>query len=161
MGEQIEWTDYASAQPEAEGPYEWLIPSRACKDMVVHVLANMRERGAGYNRVISPSFDYWDGYRVHVPAGTKWRPTDKANDKSYHIKLLGVVGLELVECQFCHRTPTLHGIRREGRNTVLSSDAHEFNTWWFTCCEWASTPHLSDPRVLEDKRRVALSGSLP
>lgn len=156
MSEAV-WNAYADVQPESVGPYEWQIPSRACKNMVVRVLANMRERSAGYRTAISPAFDYWDGYNLLVPHGTMWRPAPEGTTlKNHEIPLVRIEGLEPVPCPFCHKTPRVKGVHRYGGGIIIGSEAHQYNTWWFECCGWAKTPHLSDPREIEKARRAAL-----
>lgn len=155
----LDWIEYELTRPEAEGIYEWQIPSRPCKNMIVRVLARFRKRGAGYTSVISPEFDHWDGYKVHVPAGTKWRqPSAPGELKPYRQELLCVEELEPVACPFCNRVPTVKGVcRAVGGGVVVTDDANTFNSWWFECCSWARTPHYADPRQLETARRAALS----
>lgn len=154
-----EWRDYATDKPTDQGVYEWLVPSAQCAGMNVIVLCYFRERGAGYTRVLSPLFDHWDGYRVTVPKGTKWRfPTEPANIKLYEQVLLGVEGLNLCECPFCGNLPRLRGIESaSGGGVYAGSDAHQFNTWWLECCAWTRTPHLRDPRELEKARRALIA----
>lgn len=153
------WHEYATVRPEIAGVYEWLVPSRSCKGMIVHVLAHFRERGAGYSTVLSPEFDYWDGYRLHVPAGTKWRKApDGTSLKPYTQKLLGIEGLEITPCPFCGKPPAVNGVQGAmSGGVIVSSDAHLYNRWWLECCSWAKTPRFNDPRELEASRRSMLS----
>lgn len=153
------WTDYAEKKPPVAGPYEWQVPSKAVKGMTVRVLAHFRERGAGYTEVLSPEFDYWDGYRVHVPAGTQWRAAPEGTDlKPYKQELLCVEGLDFVPCPYCQRKPRLNGVRRASDGgVVITGDAHEFNSWWLECCTWAHTPRFADPRELEATRSKTIA----
>lgn len=157
------WTAYADERPPVAGPYEWQVPSRACKGMVVRVLANYRERGAGYSKVLSPEFDHWDGYDVRVPTGTMWRsPAGGTELKDYRIELMCVEGLEFTPCPFCKARPKLKGVERaNGGGIIITADAHRFNSWWLECCGWAKTPHFADPRDLEKARLAALTKDTP
>lgn len=151
------WADYSVIKPSKAGPYEWQVPSVSCKGMIVRVLANFRERGAGYTTALSPEFDYWDGYRLHVPEGTMWRAAQPGTTLGrYRQELICVEGLELSPCPFCRSTPRLKGVQKQGRG-IISADAHTFNSWWLECCSWAKTPHFDDPRRLEAARRSALA----
>lgn len=154
------WIDYTAAQPEAAGAYEWRVPSIAVPGAVIVLAAHMRNRGAGYRNVLSPAFDYWDGYRVHVPSGLQWRVASAANAdiKHYERKLIEVEGLEHCECIYCGKRPTLHAVQSSPRGgVVIGGDPHRLNSWWLECCAWGKTPHLDDPREIERIRRAAIA----
>lgn len=155
------WTLYAERKPEAAGVYEWRMPSKACKGLVVQLFAHMRERGAGYDRVISPTFDYWTGYQVIVPSGLEWREAADAPEiKSYETQLTHVEGVEIAPCPFCKAVPTLKGIiRSSGGGVICPSHPHEYNDWWTECCQWAGRVRYPDPRILADARRALLQPS--
>lgn len=152
------WVDYAHTPPPAVGIYEWRVPSIRCEGLVVRLFAWHRDRGAGYQRVNSPSFDHWNGYRVTVPSGTQWRsaPPDLAI-KSHETPISGVDGLEFSRCPFCGRRPTLEGVERSnGGGVYIGSGPHRYNSWWLDCCGWAKTPRYDDPRKLEAARAALL-----
>lgn len=155
----IPWTPYAETRPEAAGAYQWRVPSRACSGLVVTFFAHMRMRGAGYRDVLSPVFDYWDGYRVIVPAGTEWRAAENPPECKGHDEV-GVVpeGVDHAPCPFCRRVPTIKGLRRgyDGRGVVVGAGPHEWNDWWLECCQWAGRPSYADPRRLADVRNDLL-----
>lgn len=153
-----EWWDYATEQPPCEGIYEWLVPSSRYAGMNVIVRCYFRERGAGYSRVLSPLFDHWDGYRVTVPNGTKWRhPTSGEKIKWYDQVLLGVEGLDLCECPFCGKRPRINGTEKsESGGVYIGADPHRYNNWWLECCSWTRTPCYGDPRELEKARRALI-----
>lgn len=156
----IGWTSYADAKPGREGDYEWRLPHASLEGLVLIVAAKMRERGAGYSRAISPSFDYWDGYRLHVPSGLQWRPMPEGSKPldQYETRIIGIDGVEFHECIYCGKTPTLKGVQRAiGGGVYVGSDPHRLNSWWLQCCAWGATPHLDDPRELDRIRRAALS----
>jgi hypothetical protein len=153
-----EWINYAERRPQTEGAYEWRVPSVALPGEAVIVAAHMRTRGAGYSNVLSPVFDYWDGYRVHVPEGLQWRETAEHKAiKSYEQKLIGIEGLEHCACLYCGQVPTLHAVQggRDG-GVVVSGAPHRLNSWWLQCCSWDKTPHLANPRDIESMRRRAI-----
>ncbi|TPN11671.1 hypothetical protein [Mesorhizobium sp. B2-1-2] len=154
-----EWRDYASEKPPTEGVYEWRVPSLAVSGLTVRSLAHNRKRGAGYRDAVSPAFDYWDGYNLHVPDGTQWRePPEGAELKSYEQRFVCAEGIELDRCPFCNNVPKLKGyVRANGGGAVVTSDAHRFNSWWLECCAWAKSPYYPDPRVLSETRRSLLS----
>jgi hypothetical protein len=153
------WIDYATQRPETEGVFEWRVPSVAVPGVIVILAANMRKRGAGYVDTVSPVFDYWDGYRVHVPHGLQWRETiEHKAIKSYDQKLIGVEGLDHCECIYCGKKPTLHAVQAaSGGGVVVSGSPQHLNSWWLNCCSWGKTPHLSDPREIERIRREAFT----
>jgi hypothetical protein len=154
-----DWIDY-SVTPPAAGVYEWSVPLVVAPDMTVTVLAHMRKRGAAYREIISPAFDYWDGYyRVTVPAGTHWRPATAVPDDfpTYRETIIGVVGCEFDKCPFCHQVPRLVGVQRSGNGVSIGAHPHEFNTWWLECCSWAKSPHMKTPRALAESRHALLA----
>ena len=82
------WTNYADSKPDA-GLFEWRIPSISLPGEHVIVASMMRLRGAGFgNPILSPSFDHWDGYRVHVPNGLQWRAASDHERKVIHAELI-------------------------------------------------------------------------
>lgn len=160
---RTDWREYADTPPKSEGVYEWQVKSVACSQMVVRVLAHFRKRGAGYRDVLSPEFGHWDGYKIIVPSGTRWRePTTSVDLPKYRQELICVEGLDPSPCPFCRRQPKVKGVQRAmGGGIVISGDAHTFNSWWYECCSWAKSPHFSDPRELEGARRAALTAAQP
>lgn len=159
MQEQAPWFPYDGQPPTAEGEYLWRVPSRIVPGISIVFVAHMRRRGAGHHDVISPVFDYWDGYRVHVPQGTEWRHLPAPiGSKRHEITALSIDGLAHEKCLYCGRVPRLNGCQRTNTGgVVISGDPHMFNRWWLTCCEWGKTPHLNDPRELERIRAAAIA----
>lgn len=152
-----EWTSYADKRPDS-GLFEWRIPSISLPGEHIIVAAMMRERGAGYSDpVLSPAFDHWDGYRVHVPNALQWRAARDSEMKVIHADLICVEGLEHADCIYCGKRPTLHGCQRgsDGRGVIINGDPWRFNSWWLSCCRWGDTPHIDDPREIERIRREA------
>lgn len=154
-----EWIDYRALKPPRAGVFQWRLPSIAVPGMSVTFYAHMRERGAGYSDVLSPVFDYWDGYRVHVPAGTQWRDTDEHQSiPSYEYAGLAAEGVEHIACPFCGAVPRLRAVQGHSGGVVINGDPHKYNRWWLDCCSWGKTPHLGDPREIERIRRAAFAG---
>lgn len=154
-----EWTLYSESRPKAAGVYEWRIASKAVSGAVLIVAAHMRRRGAGGEFVLSPVFDYWDGYRVIVPGGIQWRATElHADMRSCDQKVIEVEGLSPCECIYCGRRPTYsaHHRHRDG-GIFCSGNPWDLNSWQFLCCAWGNTPHMKDPREIEAIRRKALA----
>lgn len=153
------WTKFSERRPSEAGVYEWRIPSRAVAGAVLIVAAHMRYRSAGYERALSPEFDYWDGYELHVRCPVEWRETAEHGDlKTYQHRVISVEGLDPCECIYCGKRPKLeaHQRARDG-GIVCGPDPWELNSWKFVCCAWGSTPSLSDPREIERIRRAAVA----
>ena len=146
-----EWTPYAKRRPDREGVFKWRIPSVAIPGMVVIVAAHMRERGAGYVNAVSPAFDYWDGYQLHVPAGTEWMESDGLIVQRYEVLAIEIEGLSLASCIYCGKVPSISHFGR--------SNPHESKEWRFDCCRWGTTPVRTDPREIEAVRRKAFSAA--
>lgn len=153
------WTLYSEKRPQGEGVYEWRIPSRAVPGMIMIVAAHMRERGAGYTRAVSPSFDYWDGYVLHVPKEIEWRNTKSHSEvKEHETKIVSIEGLDPCGCIYCGQKPTFEAYQshRYGGFTI-GPKPWDLNSWRFKCCEWGRTPELSDPREIDRIRRAAIA----
>jgi len=154
-----EWIKYSEQKPTNEGPYEWRVPSTAVPGLIVTCVAHMRKRGAGYTEVISPVFDYWDGYRVHVPDGTEWREVSDIKKTQWHeITSIAAEGVVNVPCPFCGMEPSWEAhIASMSGGYVIGSDPHRLNEWKLNCCTWAKTPRFRDPRELSEKRNAMLA----
>lgn len=157
-----QWVSYAERRPAAAGVYQWRIPSVVCSGLTVTFFAKMRERLAGHSTVLSPSFDYWDGWKVIVPPQTEWRAVDYQRECKT-LDYLDVVaeGVEYAPCPFCGERPILKGLRTgyDGRGVVVGTGPHQWNAWWLECCRWAADVRLSDPRKLAEVRNAAISGA--
>lgn len=153
------WKLYSEERPTAAGAYEWRVPSKAVPGAVLIVTAHMRMRGAGYTSILSPSFDYWDGYQVHVRAPVEWRANEALEPtKEYECKVLSVEGLEPCECIYCGRVPRFEAHQRYSDGGLMVSPAPwDLNAWRFVCCSWGSTPTMKDPREIERTRRNAFA----
>jgi len=146
----IGWTDYKIKPPDKEGVYEWQVPNKYIKTLIVQFQAKMRLRGAGYRQIISPEFDHWDGYNVIVPMNTFWRNVETI-DKNIVI----VEAEKILPCPFCNRIPCLEGMEYN-RCATVGARPNDFNRWWMKCCEWTNTPHVDDPKALISLRNKKL-----
>lgn len=156
-----EWTLYREKRPESAGVYEWRLLSAAVPELVLIVAAHMRWRGAGAKNVLSPVFDYWDGYRVSVPPFAEWRATtDHQGIKSHEQIVVAIEGLEPGACIYCGKRPEIKGFWKTSRGIVVCAEPWRWNSWRFRCCEWGNTPSRSDPRDLEVTRRAAIAKAL-
>lgn len=149
------WISYASERPQVAGVYEWKVPSKAFTGNVLF-LAHFRERHAGFEKVLSPSFDRWDGWRAVVPDGTEWRHAPDATQiKEYAYTNLRIEGLENLPCPFCKAVPEWHATESWDRCVMVNSAPHKLNSWWLKCCKWATTEH-GDPKRIAQERNAAL-----
>lgn len=151
---KVAWTRFRDAQPTEAGIYEWRIPSKAVPSAVLIVAAKMRMRGAGFENVLSPEFDYWDGYRVHVLCDVEWRATEFSpakNQRTPHI--LSIEGLDISPCSCCGQVPRIEAHQSDRFGTTICPDPWNLNSWRLICCEWGSTPRMADPREAERIRR--------
>lgn len=154
-----DWKDYASEKPASAGTFEWKVPSRVCDGMDVRVYANNRLRGAGYEQVVSPAFDYWDGYRVHVPKGTMWREApEDISLKNHEQVVVCIDGLDVDPCPFCGNVPKFKGYQQSKYGGyVIGPAPQNLNDWQLHCCRWAQTPSYEDPRQLVEARKALLA----
>ncbi|MEY0432216.1 hypothetical protein AB7V88_20785 [Providencia rettgeri] len=133
-----QWIKYSEQKPEKEGVYLWRMDSKTVEGEKVIARKRMRTRGAGYQSALSPEFDYWDGYRLHVPEGLEWMEDDKTKPE------INFTGCEdISECPFCKRTPVLHGY-----SGFLSHKPYNLTKFTLDCCKWNGSPTYDDPREL-------------
>lgn len=146
--------------PAEPGVYEWRMPLRSRPHLHVVFLARMRTRGAGGTDVVSPQFDHWDGWSVHVPAGTEWRT---AEDPAMLPKGAAYAGVRIEEldpepCPFCGRRPALDGIQDGGgRGIFVNAAPFHYDRWSLRCCAWAGSPGATDPEKLVSTRADMLA----
>lgn len=156
------WNNYSETKPEAEGVYEWRVPSRRVSGLIVTFLAWMEMRNAGYSQQLAPSFSHWDGYRLTIPAGVQWRrAAADAVCKTHEYKAVAVEGVTNCACPFCGKSPSLRGAEFSLHGGVFVGSApYDFNSWQLECCSWARTPRLEDPRELYLARNAAIGPSV-
>lgn len=162
MATEKTWTKaWVDGLPKTEGAYAWRIPHATLKGLTIEFMGWMRNRMIWTDDVLSPSFDYWDGYRLHVPKGIEWRELDedekasapKRNTYSDPIP----VGLVVEPCPFCSAVPTFDAVETGGcRGVSIGASPHGYDTWWLKCCEWVKGPRMRDPRELVAKRSALL-----
>jgi hypothetical protein len=145
--------DYRVDPPKIEGWYIWRAHHKSLKDLTLIFLARLRERGAGYENVLSPEFDYWDGNRVILPKGPiEWAECGDSTPGRGR-DLIEVVGVMSSPCPFCREVP----IWRYGRRFIGAGplDAAYF---YLECCGWFNgfSMRMIDPRQLAQARNTAL-----
>jgi len=112
----MNWTRYEDQKP-AEGRHWFRVDPKYYADgwggHLVEFVDVMRQRGAGLQTVLSPGFDKWDGYSVHIPTGIEWHPVTEEEILSYtneallDNKFFRVPGLDLKPCPFCGGQPSI------------------------------------------------------
>ncbi|MGR2681581.1 hypothetical protein [Chromobacterium haemolyticum] len=150
----MSWIKYSEHRPAAAGEYLWRMPSKACDGLMVIAKRKYRDRWAGFEKVLSPDFDYWDGYRVTVPAGLEWM--DVPPELSAIKEVVIPEGVSLAVCPFCGETPHFHAMRYDGGGFSVSPSPGVLNTWWTECCAWAGKVRYDDPRKLAAARSTLL-----
>ena len=158
-----EWTAYDAEQPVDKGVYLWRVPNKHIDYRKVIFYAHMRKRGNGYKPdILSPSFDYWNGYVVSVPNGTEWSNVDETPDlKECRTEVVDIDGLHHEPCPFCDKAPTWKGLERSSTGGVfIGSAPHQYNSWWLECCAYARTPSTHDPLALTQYRNERISAAL-
>lgn len=84
--------------------------------------AEMRIRGAGFEKVLSPEFDYWDGCKVHVKHNVSWS-SELINIKDHTVKPL----IKVNRCPICKKEPLI----RHNRTTPMEAEY-----FYIECCSW-------------------------
>lgn len=145
--------DYRKDKPPVEGWYVWRLPHKFIEGVTLIFLAKYRERGAGFERVLSPEFDHWNGYQVLLPKGSiEWAEYDGeppiAGDE-----LLEVVGVENAVCPFCKKEPKW---RYSGR--YIAAGPTDTDYYYLKCCHWFDGfgSRMQNPVNLAEKRNAAL-----
>lgn len=142
-----QWIKYSEQKPEKEGVYLWRMDSETVKGEKVIARKRMRSRGAGYQSVLSPEFDYWDGCRLHVPDDLEWMEDDETNPE------IAFTGCENIsECPFCKKAPSLNAY-----SNFVSPKPQSLSRFTLKCCTWNGSPTYDDPRELIKRWNSAVS----
>jgi hypothetical protein len=123
--------DYRKEKPTKEGVFVWRLNHKFIKDVVIVFTAKYRSRGAGYETVLSPEFDYWDGYRVLLPDGPiEWCEYD-GEPRKYTHEIIDIEGLKNVACPFCGKIPKWV---YSGR--YICADPTDTDYFYLQCCAY-------------------------
>ena len=92
--------------------------------------AEMRWRGAGGTRVLSPQFDYWDVCRVHVKFDVQWEDELlELNEQDHKIRPL----VDIAACPFCNKRPK---VRCGGG--YIGCPPMKAEDFYITCCSFTA-----------------------
>ena len=133
---------YSEEKPPEEGLYIWRVPHKKFKDAIVIFISRFRKRGAGCTDILSPDFDYWDGYQVHLPKNIEWAYYDSLKPKKNRT-VLSVNNLKPIQCPFCHKSPILSYY-----DSYVGSGPLATESWAFKCCKWINSPRVENPLEL-------------
>jgi hypothetical protein len=111
------WLKYEDQKP-TEGRYWFRVASKYYEESWsghrVEFVDVMRMRGNGYQpAVLSPAFDHWDGYSIHIPTEIEWKPVteDKilAFDNKYLLNkyFIHIPTVTVNPCPFCGEAPNV------------------------------------------------------
>jgi hypothetical protein len=147
--------NYAERKPE-EGLCIWRMAHKSEKFTLVFT-AEMRSRGAGFKNVLSPEFDYWDGYRVILPKGLiEWAeiPAGMPLPRGLGNHVLDIPGVEHENCPFCRSQPKWRSGGFGGYTPLNHTDFH------LVCCKWfnGERNRSHDPVALAAARNAAIIG---
>lgn len=94
------WANYEGPDSLPAGEYLWRTPHKTIDDVIVIFRAKVRIRGHGYgDDVLSPEFDHWDGYQLHMPADTQFIAIEDDDPR------VTIEDVYLLPCPFCGETP--------------------------------------------------------
>ena len=155
-----DWQLYSKERPTTVGFYLWRSPLMLDKDVIVEFSAEFRLSGTASDDspVLSPAFDYWDGYQVHVPPCTEWHVKSYSSTKTDN---LDVVGLLLLPCPFCGETPVIEGRQRaSGSGIFMKDEPYAYNNWNLMCCKWINVcgPHFTSPLTMGAEWNTRVGG---
>ena len=134
-----EFKKYSEEKPQEKGLYVWRVQHDQYEDIVVTFVAKFHERGAGFETVLSPEFDHWDGYRVHVPPSTEWMDYDGVEPRNME-NTLSINELTFSACPLCKEKPRLV---YSGR--WIFAAPFQSESWHFKCCEWIGRVRMENP----------------
>ena len=143
--------NYLKEKPPYPGWYIWRVRHKTMKDVLITFLARFRVRGAGFTKIVSPEFDYWDGYKVYIPKKIEWALYKGEEPKNYSNKVLNINSLYITKCPFCKEIPELVYSGRFIGATPIDSEY-----WRFSCCVWTNSPRTINPIKLINKRNNLL-----
>ena len=140
----MEWVKYSERKPEAAGTYLWRMDSRAVKGLTIIARAKFRLRGAGYEDVLSPEFDHWDGYSVTVPGELQWAEDDASLPAIYFEGLP-----DAIECPFCKKRPVIKA-HEWNQGCRVNPEPYILNHFKLQCCGWIAAVNFDHPaRAIE------------
>lgn len=119
------FTNFKDAQPK-QGMITW----KGTRDGIPLLFnAEMRFRGAGRENVLSPEFDYWDGYQVHVKHEVEWAEELYDIDaKRKEVRPL----VDITPCPFCKETPKVQYNAPVGWPPMKADNFH------MVCCSFTA-----------------------
>ncbi|EPC3489384.1 hypothetical protein [Enterobacter kobei] len=135
----MQWVKYSERKPDSAGVYMWRMGSRKVKGLVVIARAKFRLRGAGYEDVLSPEFDRWDGYSVVVPGELQWAEDDGSLPDISFENLP-----DATECPFCKRQPVIKAFEWD-RGCRIGPEPYILNQFLLKCCGWIAPVTFDSP----------------
>lgn len=140
--------NYRKQPPDKPGLYAWDVCHRL--GLKIKFTAKYQWRMAGCRRVLSPAFEYWDGYRLLLPQGTiLWEKTDETKE----FKILNIQDIENKPCPFCGKVPEWgYGGR------FISASPLDSEYFYLVCCGYFNgfLNRHRDPRAIATWRNTAL-----
>jgi hypothetical protein len=159
----MEFKDYAKEKPPHPGWYIWRVNHNKIKNVKITFSAQFRARGFGSNSILSPEFDHWDGYRTLLPKAIEWAYYREIKEDVHFKKatmrihkrnrVLNVNDLYVRRCPFCQKIPEL-----KYSGSFIGATPIDSEWWQFNCCQWATSPRMSNPVELIKKRNELLIG---
>ncbi|HDL7100160.1 TPA: hypothetical protein PXM79_002951 [Yersinia enterocolitica] len=148
----MQWINYSERRPETAGVYLWRMSSQAVKGINVIARKKFRLRGAGYQDVLSPEFDYWNGYSLTVPSELQWaKDDDSVPDISFEFLP------EAKECPFCKQKPTIKAFEWNNGCRV-NPEPYILNKFKIKCCGWIAAVTFDSPVVAIESWNSKLTG---
>lgn len=135
----MEWFNYSERKPDSAGVYLWRMKSRAVEGVFVIARKKFRLRGAGYQNVLSPEFDYWNGYSVSVPAELQWAEDDSTIPDISFEELP-----DAVECPFCKQKPAIKAFEWN-QGCRINPEPYILNKFQIKCCGWIAPATFDSP----------------
>ncbi|QBR52755.1 hypothetical protein [Erwinia sp. QL-Z3] len=148
----MNWVKYSERKPDAAGVYLWRMGSRKVKGLIVVARAKFRMRGAGHENVLSPEFDYWNGYSLVLPGELQWAENDESVDDITFENLPTATA-----CPFCKKTPSIKAFEWD-RGCRIGPEPYILNQFQLKCCSWIARVTFDSPVSAIENWNSNLSG---
>ncbi|MGP2520493.1 hypothetical protein ACTUSX_11470 [Pantoea ananatis] len=137
----MEWIKYSERKPDAAGVYLWRMSSRKVDGLTVIARAKMRLRSAGYENVLSPEFDYWNGYSLVLPGELEWSENEESVSDISFENLAAPSA-----CPFCKNVPSIKAFEWDG-GCRIRPEPYILNQFQLKCCGWIAPVTFKSPII--------------
>jgi len=148
----MKWTKYSEKKPDVQGVYLWRMQSQKVNGLTVIARAKFRLCRVGHENVLSPEFDYWNGYSLILPGELQWAEDDATLPDISFENLP-----DAKACPFCKKVPTIRSFEWD-HGCRISPEPYILNKFQLKCCGWISGVNFESPVTAINSWNSKLSG---